>query len=307
MLRKIILVTGGAGYIGSVLVRKLLAYGYKVRVLDKLMFGVDSIKGLLNDRNFELIKGDILDTNTLKRSIRGAENILHLAGARYSSGSVFKDTREDILKDYLIGKILVNAAKDYGIRRFIFASSCSVYEGKQDSLSTESSLLKPSSLYAKNKLKVENYILRMSDAKFVPTILRIGTVYGWSMCMRFDLVLNRFIMDALRNKKILLFDGEQWRPFIHCLDVAGAFIKALQSSEKNIKSEIFNIGNSTENYQIMHLAKIVTKFIPCTIINRPSKDKRSYRIDFSKSALQINFKTNYCIKDGIKEIKTALS
>ena len=198
--KKVVLITGGAGYIGSVLVRRLLECGYKVKVLDNLDFGFEAIRDLLNNPNFELIKANLLNVKTFTKAFKEVKWVAHLAGIRYNSSKTSEEVKDGALKDFLATQSLVTVAKDCGVKRFLFASSCSVYG--VGNLLTEMSAVRPLTFYAEAKLKSEKHILTMADSNFTPVILRLGTVYGWSMGMRFDLVLNRFVTDALESKKI---------------------------------------------------------------------------------------------------------
>lgn len=306
--KKRVLITGGAGYIGSILARKLLICGYKVRVLDKLIFGIEPIQNLLDNQDFELVKADVLNAKITKEAVRGSDYVIHLAGVARGSINISENIKKNILNDYLSTKILVNIAKSCKVKRFIFASTCSVYGANDRAFLSETSTLNPLSLYARTKLQSENYILQAAGNRFTPVILRLATAYGLSPKMRFDLVLNLFVANALKEREIVIFGGSQWRPFIHCSDAADAFVTVIRASKKKVRAEIFNVGNTAENYQIIQVGEIIKELISGTKISFAQNNggKSSYLVDFSKGASQIGLETKYCIKDGILEMKSAL-
>lgn len=306
---KKILVVGGASYLGSILCRKLLDKSYKVKVLDHLMYGDDGIKELYNNQNFEFIKGDIRNLQIVMKAAKGTDAVIHLAAIVGDPASVL-NPEETIETNYLATKILAEVCKYSQINRFVFASTCSVYGANPipEIKLSEDSLLTPISLYAEMKLKSEQAILELVDENFSPTILRIGTLYGLSPRMRFDLVINLLTAKAVVDKKINIFGGDQWRPFIHVKDIADAFIKCIEAPINKIKGEIFNVGANEQNYQLREIGEIIHNEVPDSklIIEKKDIDSRSYNVSFNKIQNVLGFKPKCTIKGAITEIKDAI-
>jgi len=234
---KKILVTGGAGYIGSVLVKYLLDKGYYVRVFDCLFFGEDPIKKFLKLPNFELIRGDIRNLEDFPELFKDIYAVIHLA-ALSNDPSCDIDPQDTVDINYVSSVKLAGLCKKNKIERFIFSSSCSVYGAGEDIILDEQSEKAPISLYAKSKIDVENKLLEMMDKNFLPTILRNGTIFGISPRMRFDLVLNLMTKYAItKNKVFIVGGGLNWRPLIHVDDVASAMILSLEAPIEKISNQ----------------------------------------------------------------------
>jgi len=229
-----ILVTGGAGYLGSHLVELLLCNHYKVRVLDNLSFGDNALKILKKKFKFELIKGDIRDLRVVLNSMEGCDAVVHLAGIVGDPASKL-DPIQSAEINYLSTKLVADAASYFQIKQFLFASSCSVYGASKNRLLSEKSKLNPVSIYAETKLKSEEIILEESQKYLSPTILRAGTLFGYSNRMRFDLVINLFAAQALSKHKIIIEGGNQWRPFVHVKDTALAYLLVLEKKRGTVK------------------------------------------------------------------------
>lgn len=308
---KTVLVVGGAGYLGSVLCRKLLSKGYKVKVLDLLMFGEEPILEIKNKPNFQLTHGDMRDITTLTRSLDGADAVIHLAAIVGDPASRNQPT-DTIETNYLATMTLAHACKYHQINRMIYASTCSVYgigDGKLD----ENSKLNPISLYARSKIESEKGILSLVDENFSPTIFRMGTLYGLSPRMRFDLVVNIFAMNASTQKKIKIFGGDQWRPLLNVEDAADAYIRCLETPIEKIKGEIFNVGSDGQNHQIKDLGNFVKEALPETeIINTDKEvvqgqiDKRDYKVSFEKARKVLGFEAKHTVKQSVLDIHNAI-
>lgn len=301
--KEYILITGGAGYIGSFLSRYLLKKNCKIRVLDKLLFGIDPIKDLLNDPNFDFVEGDFTDISIIMKCIENVFAVIHLAAVVGDpAGNVDPDLTREV-NQYGV-KIFAEICKIKKINRFIFVSTCSVYGHSKDIID-EDSKLNPISLYAETKLKAEQNILNLTDEQFHPTIIRLATIFGLSKRMRFDLVINLLTAKAVKEKKIIIFAGDQWRPFVHIKDVVRAINKILKAPEEKISGQIFNVGFDKLNYKIKDLAPIYKKiFTEIDVIDIENKeDNRSYRVSFKKIKNILNFDTKYEIEDGLIEIQ----
>lgn len=301
-----VLVIGGAGYIGSTLVRRLLDAGYYVRVLDKLLFGDDSIRELRGRRGFEFIKGDFRNVECVVRALRGMDAAFHL-GAIVGDPACALD--DDVTTDINTNavRMIREVSRGYGAGRFIFASTCSVY-GAQDGVIDERSELAPVSLYARSKIEAEQAILELADEDFKPTILRLATVFGVSYRMRFDLVVNLLTARAVTEGRITIYDGQQWRPFIHVTDAARAFVTCLESPAALVGGKVYNAGDNRSNYTLAQLGEIIARVVPGTEVQSEerSAERRSYRVDFSKIAGELNFECLTTIEEGIEGVARAV-
>ena len=238
-----VLVVGGAGYLGSVLCRKLLDMDYRVRVLDNLIFGDHGITELYPHPKFEFINGDMRNIQTVMNAVKGTDAVIHLAAIVGDPASAL-DPQETIEVNYLGTRLLAEICRYSQVNRFIFASTCSVYGASinPNTKINEKSQLNPVSLYAEMKLKSEQGILELADENFSPTILRMATLYGLSPRMRFDLVVNLLTAKAGSDKKITIFGGDQWRPLLHVKDAADAYIRCLDMPIHQIGGDILNVG-----------------------------------------------------------------
>jgi len=306
---KRVLLTGGAGYLGSVLSRKLLSKGYKVRVLDNLTYGDEGIKELYKNKDFEFIKGDVRNISEVIEALKGVDAVIHLAAIVGDSASQL-DPKKTIEINYLSTKAVAEAAKFNQINKFLFASTCSVYGTSRtpDDRLGEGSPLNPVSLYAETKLKSEEGILSLVDENFAPTIFRFATLYGVSPRMRFDLVINILTARALLEGKFSIFGGSQWRPFLEVSDAARACLLWLESPIEKTGGEIFNVGVNEQNCQILEIGKMVKKVIPEAKmeISKEKEDLRDYNVSFDKIIKTLRFRAKKTIEDGIKEMKNLI-
>jgi nucleoside-diphosphate-sugar epimerase len=296
-----VLVIGGAGYIGSALTQRLLELGYQVRVLDLLVYGDDPISQFYSHPNFELIKGDCRCIDTVVRAAKGMNAIVHL-------GAIVGDSACSLCEDLTIEinlratRTIAEVGKGFGVKRFVFASTCSVY-GASNEILDERSALCPISLYARTKMESEKVLLNLADASFAPTILRFGTVYGLSGRPRFDLVVNLLTAKAIQDGEAGIFGGEQWRPLVHVRDVAEAIVLTLRAPLPSVCGQVFNVGSNEQNYQIADLGPIIKDMVPSArIVIQPVEDNRNYRVRFDKIHNALNFWPRYTIYDGISEI-----
>jgi nucleoside-diphosphate-sugar epimerase len=300
-----ILVTGGAGYIGSVLIIELLKNDHKVKCLDRFFFGAESLDETLANPNLQLIRGDIrwFDPNIF----RDVDVVIDLASlSNDPSGELDPVKTFDI--NFLGRSRVARVSKEYGVKRYILASTCSVY-GSHDGPLIEGSQTNPLTTYAKASQKAEEDVLPLADSKFAVTVLRFATVYGYSRRMRFDLAINAMVLGLYKDHVIkIMRDGTQWRPFIHIGDVVKAYKLVMTQPSDKINGQIFNVGFDDQNYQILHLAEMVGKSLdlPYKIHWYGGKDARSYRVKFKKFKETVNFGTPHSIKDGTIEIFEAL-
>lgn len=300
-----VLVIGGTGYIGSVLVGKLLRLGYRVRVLDLLLYGKEPVAYFHGEKNFEFVRGDCRDEGIVRQVLEGVDAVIQL-GEIVGDPACKINERFTIDTNYLATNMIVEQCMNFQIKRFIFTSSCSVY-GKNDDEVNEESGLNPVSLYARCKIESEKAILSYDYDHFCPTILRLATVHGRSYRQRFDLIVNLLTIKALAEGKIQIFGGEQWRPFVSVKDICEAIIMILHSERWKVKGEIFNLGDSRENYQLSQIGEIV-KNIVCGVqveILGDKVDTRNYKVSFEKIKSKLGFSSEYKVKDSVKEIVSA--
>jgi len=292
-----VLVTGGAGYLGSILVGKMLEKGYAVRVLDNLLYGVDSMKRFLANSNFELDQGDIRDMTTIVRALKGVNAVIHLASI-VGAQAAGLDPKTTIQINYLATRNIAELCELYEIEKFIFASTCSVYGSQPGRVITEDSRIEPVDFYAETKVRSEKAVV---ESKMPSTILRLGTLFGLSYRMRFDLAINLFIAKALNKERITVFGGDQHRPFLHVADAADAFIFAL---EKGLEG-VYNV--MWDNLSIMDVAKLVSSFVPTEIeVSQRIVDRRNYRVS-SERIKGLGFRTRKDVGDAVVEIREAFS
>jgi nucleoside-diphosphate-sugar epimerase len=309
MQRKI-LVTGAAGYIGSVLVRQLLNKGYFVNALDSLNFNGESLLGIYNNPHFKFFRGDVRDKNDVLKSLEGVWGIIHLA-AIVGDPACAKQPELAEETNWKASKLLFDLANENGgIKRFIFASTCSNY-GKMQGAGyvNEDSPLAPVSLYAELKVKFENYLLKAPIRNdFFPTALRFSTVYGLSPRMRFDLTVNEFIRDAHFQKELVIYGEQFWRPYCHVDDLAAACLLVLESDDNKVGKQVFNVGDTHENYQKKMIAEAILKLLPETTIKYIAReeDPRDYRVEFTKINKLLGYRISKTMPHGLQEILSAI-
>ena len=301
-----VLIIGGAGYIGSVLVRKLLDRGYDVTVLDALLYGDESVRDLYDQPGFDLIHDDLRNIEAGVRALQYADAVVHL-GALVGDPACALDEKLTLEINLAATRMIAEAARGFGVQRFIFASTCSVY-GASDQILDERSALNPISLYARSKMGSEHVLLALNDNHFAPVILRFGTAYGLSPRPRFDLAINVLTAQAVCDKMITIFGGNQWRPFIHVDDAAEAILKCLEAPLQAVKGQVFNVGSEDQNYQIAQVGDLVKELIPDVQVIHQGEDtdRRNYRVSFAKIRKHLGFTPHHTVADGILEIKAAI-
>jgi nucleoside-diphosphate-sugar epimerase len=299
---KTVLIIGGAGYIGSSLVERLLSAGYKIKVLDILMFGDNAIKRFVKNPNLELIKGDLRSVKDIVNAIKGVKSVVHLGGLVGDPACAI-DHKLTIEINLISTRMIVEIAKSNNIKKFIFASTCSVY-GESNEYLNENSKLNPISLYAKSKIASEKILLSLAADSFAPTILRFGTIYGMSGRTRFDLVVNLLTAKAYYDKKITLYGGDQWRPFVHVQDAAEAVFLTLESDLKHVGNQTFNVGSNEQNNTLLEVGKLIQEQVSNAKIidSGAGDDRRNYIVKFDKIAKVLNFSPNWTLQKGIKQI-----
>lgn len=304
----LVVVTGGGGYVGCVLVPELLARGHRVRVFDRFVFGDEHLRGAVDSPDCEVITGDIRRLHDFPDLLKGADAVVHLAGlSNDPSCELDAQMTQDV--NVTATRALAAMSVEQGVRRFLLASSCSVYGQGVFEVLDEESPTNPVSAYASSKIDGEQVLLALKSAQFEPIISRAATIFGWSPRMRFDLAVNLMTATAVRKGKInVLGGGRQWRPFIHVRDVAHVFTTMLEAPGDLVSGEIFNVGSDDLNLQILDLGRRVSHAIEGTDleVSAGDEDRRTYRVQFRKLKEQLGFEYQYSFEDGIEEVRRYL-
>jgi nucleoside-diphosphate-sugar epimerase len=309
-MNRTILVTGAAGYIGSVLTRQLLDAGFRVRGLDALFFAGESLLFACGHRNFEFIKGDVRDEDTVARALEDVYGVVHLAAI---VGDPACSKQPDLAREInwtATRALFDRCAATPSVKRFVFASTCSNYGKMQgDGYLTETSALNPVSLYAELKVLFEKHLMGATlRPDFVPTALRFATVYGLSPRVRFDLTVNEFVREVTLGRQLRIFGEQFWRPYCHVEDLARACGLVLEADAGMVRQDVFGVGDTGENYQKKMLAEELVKIVPDARIEYVARqeDPRDYRVDFSKIRDRLGFKVSKRVPDGMREIHKML-
>jgi nucleoside-diphosphate-sugar epimerase len=301
-----VLVIGGAGYIGSALLPKLLERGYNVHLLDLLIFGSEPIQDFLDHPRLKVIQADFRHLDKVVEAVREVDTVIHL-GAIVGDPACAIDEDLTIEINLMATRMIAEVSKGSGVGRFIFASTCSVY-GASDQMLDERSALNPVSLYARSKVASEKALLKMADERFSPVILRLGTIYGLSGRTRFDLVVNLLSAKAVVDRQITVFGGDQWRPFLHVDDAAQAILQVLEAPLGLVRSQIFNVGSNEQNYTIKQIGELIQKQVPeAELIHLDdSVDPRNYWVNFHKIDKTLGFSPRWTVELGILQVIDAL-
>lgn len=302
-----ILVIGGAGYIGSALLGKLLAKGHHVRLLDLMVFGDEPISHLLHHKNLEVMHGDFRHVESVVEAMQGMDAVIHL-GAIVGDPACSLDENLTIDVNLTATRMIGELAKAHGVRRFIFASTCSVY-GACDEILDERSFVRPISLYGQTKLASEQILFKMATDQFKPTIVRFATIYGLSGRTRFDLVVNLLTAKAKLEGKITVNGGAQWRPFVHVDDAAAAVARIVEAPLQIVAGEIFNVGSNEQNYTISQIGELVHEQVVSAelIVNETDTDRRNYRVNFNKIRNHLGFDPQWTVERGIQQVLEAIA
>jgi len=299
-----ILVTGGAGYVGSVLIPQLIEDGHQVKCLDRFFFGMDYLSSKQFEENLELIRDDIRWFDP--KILQNIDLVLDLAAL--SNDPVGELNPEKTYEINHLGRSRVaTLSKKYAVPQYILASSCSIY-GQQENLVNEDSEVYPLTAYSKANRKAEIDIIPLNDNDFTVTVLRFSSIFGLSPRMRFDLAVNNFVLDLYNTGKISVHGKNNRRPFLHIKDTVRVYQTIIQSPREKIGGEIFNVGSDEQNYVIDDLAKEIGSAISQNfqMEAKDTPDNRSFTASFSKIRNNLGFTPKYNVKQGAKEIYDAL-
>lgn len=301
-----ILVTGGAGYVGSSLAALLLESGHRVRVIDNLMYGGESLLSIWAHPDFEFRRGDLRDIEAVRFALADMEAVVHLAAI---VGDPACAQQPDLARAVNLeaSLSLIEESKKAGVSRFVFASTCSNYGrmADPDAHVDETSELHPISLYAETKVSVERAVLSQSRSEqFCATALRSATVFGVSSRMRFDLTVNEFTMEMLTKNHLVVFGEQFWRPYIHVRDLGRAIKSLIESPVEKLNNQVFNVGSTDQNYQKQQLVEMIRPLAPDASIEYVHKkeDPRDYRVSFEKIKRELGFAITRTVPDGVREV-----
>jgi len=300
-----ILVTGGAGYVGSTLVPLLLAEGHRVRVLDSLLHGGESLLTVWAHPAFEFIRGDVRDRSQVRATVAGMDAVVHLAAL---VGDPACARQPDLARAVNLeaSLALIEESQHAMVKRFVFASTCSNYGKMKDANQyvNEESELRPVSLYAETKVAVEKALLKSPGGEWCPTPLRFATVYGVSPRMRFDLTVNEFTLEMLAKKQLKVFGEQFWRPYIHVRDAARGIQLVLNSPAAKVSGSVFNVGATDQNFQKQQLVEMIRPYSPDAVVEfvHKEEDPRDYRVSFTRVTDDLGFRITRTVAQGIGEV-----
>ncbi len=301
-----VLVIGGAGYIGSALVPRLLNDGFHVRLLDLLLYGTEPIAEWLDHPRLEVLQADFRQVDRVVEAMRDVDIVIHLGGIVGDPACALDEELTTEI-NVMATRMIAEVAKGSGVNRFVFASTCSVY-GASDHILDEKSELNPVSLYARSKIASEKVLQQMADERFSPVILRFGTIYGLSGRTRFDLVVNLLTAKAIVDGEITVFGGDQWRPFVHVDDAARVLEIVTRAPLQVVRNEIFNVGSNEQNYTIREIGEIVQSLVPEAklVLKGEDADRRNYWVNFNKIRRTLNFEPKWKVEQGMQQVIEAI-
>lgn len=310
-----VLITGGAGYIGSILTSELLRQNYRVTILDSLLFGGESIVPFLNHPNFHFIKADVTEPrvvrDAIKRDWQKPDAVVHLAAI--VGFPACQAVGKQVAWKYNVEatKMVFEQAADLGVERFVFASTYSNYGLSEDGKPvTEETPLNPQSLYAETKIASEEFLLAQKDAACAPLLFRFATLYGVSPRTRFDLIVNQFVLEAFTKRSLIIYQRGYSRSFVHIRDVVRGVIMGLEAEQSKIRGQVFNLGTENGNYSKDDIVGLVLKRMPETTVEYKDLtfggDMRDITVSFEKIQCVLGFDTTLTVDDGVREVLFAL-
>lgn len=312
---KHVLITGGAGYIGSLLTGFLLQAGYQVSVIDELLFGGESLLGYLPHPNFNFVKANVLEPQAIQNAVpdRWPDPfaVIHLAGI--VGFPACQAVGKQVAWRYNVEgtQIVYEQADKLSVQRFVYASTYSNYGLSPDGQPvTEQAHLNPQSLYAETKVAAEQYLLEQGNAHCAPLIFRFATLYGISPRTRFDLIVNQFVLEAFTQRELLIYQRGYSRSFIHIQDVVRGIKLGLEAPEDKIRSQVYNLGTSSGNYTKDQIVAIILKRLPETSLHYKDLsfggDMRDITVSFEKIQSELGFEARLSVDDGVREVLNAL-
>jgi len=315
MTGKHVVITGGAGYIGSLLTSELLRANYRVTVLDTLLFGGESLVPFLNHPNFHFVKADVTEPRAVKDSIKAGwqkpNAIVHLAGIVGFPACQAVGKQVAWKYNFEAAKMVFGQSADLGVERFVFASTYSNYGLSEDGKPvTEESPLNPQSLYAETKIAAEQFLISQKDSTCAPLLFRFATLYGISPRTRFDLIVNQFVLEAFTKRELIIYQRGYSRSFVHIRDVVRGVIMGLEADQDKIRGQVFNLGTENGNYSKNDIVNFILKRMPETVVEYKDLtfggDMRDITVSFEKIKRVLGFDTTLNVDDGVREVLFAL-
>jgi nucleoside-diphosphate-sugar epimerase len=310
-----VLITGGAGYIGSMLTAELLRANYKVTMLDTLLFGGESILSFINHPNFHFIKSDVTEPRAVRDAVKKGwqkpDAVIHLAGI--VGFPACQAVGRQVAWKYNVEttKTVYGQASDLGVERMVFASTYSNYGMSPDGKPvTEETPLNPQSLYAETKIAAEEYLLSQKDATCSPLLFRFATLYGISPRTRFDLIVNQFVLEAFTKRELIIYQRGYSRSFVHIRDVVRGVMMGLEAEREKIHGQVFNLGTENGNYSKNEIVNFILRRMPETVVEYKDLtfggDMRDITVSFEKIKRVLGFETTLTVDDGVREVLFAL-
>jgi len=300
-----ILVTGGAGYLGSVLSLALIEEGHEVRILDNLMYGGRSLLSMFGHPRLDLLIGDVRDSVTVARAVEHVDAVVHLAAIVGDPACARNPEAARAINEHASLQ-LIRSAQTAGVTRFVFVSTCSNYGRMNDTsvAASEEHELRPLSLYAETKVAVERALLGRGASTMAGTVLRLATLFGVSPRMRFDLTVNQFVMEMLVHRRLVVYGEGFWRPYVHLRDAARAITTVLNAPVELVRSQVFNVGRTDENYRKIDLVEMIGRRVPGATVEFVSvaDDPRDYKVSFERIRSTLSFMPIRRVIDGIEEV-----
>jgi nucleoside-diphosphate-sugar epimerase len=307
-----VLITGGAGYIGSLLCGELLRRGYRVTVIDNLLFGGNSLLAYLDHPAFAFHKADVCDKKGLRPYLKNVDSVVHLAAivgypacAKAGQGASFACNLDGTRNVFAL-------AEGAGAGRFVFSSTYSNYGvAKEGRPVTEDAPLFPQSVYAETKIAAEKFLIEQAaHSHCAPVVFRFATLFGPSPRTRFDLIINQFVLEAIRAGKLVIYQKEYNRSFVHIRDVMRAILLALEAPLDKIRGQVFNVGSNQGNYSKEEIARLIRTYVPGLKIEykdlRFDGDMRDIKVSFNKIGRKLGFKARISVEEGIREMAEIL-
>ena len=310
-----VLITGGAGYIGSILTSELLRANYRVTVLDSLLFGGESIVPFLNHPNFHFVKADVTEPravrDAVKRDWQKPNSVVHLAAIVGFPACQAVGKQVSWKYNVEATKNVFGQSADLGVDRFVFASTYSNYGMSEDGQPvTEETPLNPQSLYAETKIAAEDFLLSQKDTTCSPLLFRFATLYGISPRTRFDLIVNQFVLEAFTKRALIIYQRGYSRSFVHIRDVVRGVMMGLEAEKEKVRGQVFNLGTDHGNYTKSDIVNLVLKRMPETVVEYKDLtfggDMRDITVSFEKIKRVLGFETTLDVDDGVREVLFAL-
>jgi nucleoside-diphosphate-sugar epimerase len=310
-----VLVTGGAGYIGSLLTSELLRTGYQVTVQDSLLYSGESLLGFLHHPNFTFVRADVTEPGTLRSSLRRdwvkPETVIHLAAIVGFPACQAVGKAASWKYNVEATKMVFEQAAALGARRFLFSSTYSNYGLSLDNKPvTEDSPFNPQSLYAETKVAAEEFLTSQRDSTCAPLIFRLATLYGISPRTRFDLIINQFVLNAFTTRELIIYQRGYSRSFLHVRDVVRGFLLGMEAPEAKTRGQVYNLGTDSGNHTKDEIVGYVIKRLPETVVTYKDLtfggDMRDITVSFDKIRNELGFEATLTAEDGVREVVNAL-